>query len=155
MPEPDETLDAPVYEPPKRSKRTLAKVTWAILALTIPIVLLVAINAGILHTRGPHPGMVTRHLVRDMVMACDSYRMIYGTWPWPEPATVTPATEIHGKEVCTLLRRGGPGHEDLLREAIWDLKHPAFCASFMRDGALLDEWGREIMFRVDRRSSRR
>ena len=143
MPQPDDTLDFPAYEPPKPKRRL--KKNLLIPALVLPAVLIAAsVAVPFLYTGGPHHGRSTANLVLQLDVACSSFRLLNDQYPWPKPDSVTAATEIRGKDVYIELR-GLPGAKiNTSRHFIAEVD-----IHLLKNGALVDTWGHEIMFRVD------
>jgi len=148
MPQPNETLDFPAYQPP-RPKRRLEK-SLLILALVLPAVLIAGIVVlpiveGVAAKLRPRPRRhPTSQLVALLGSACASFRVLTGQYPWPKPDSVTATTEIKGSDVYIELC-GLPGAKiNTSRHLIAEVdKH------LLKNGALVDTWGHEIMFRVD------
>lgn len=139
MPQPDETLDFPPYQPPKCPPR---QGRFALI-----VVVLLVIGFGLYYTWGflrsnwivdPWPD---RHFHIDRLqVACAGYRLDNGTYPWPLPSAVTPTTTISTGEVCAILRGERGGNQIYLGD---------IPKKFLRNGTVVDRWGHEIMIRVD------
>jgi len=144
MPQPDETLDFPAYEPPKPGR-----LTFVVLMIAISVVLLASAaflgTWALLSRKGPGSHKVpTVTFVLELGLACENFRLENGRYPWAKPDSVTASTEIRGRDVYVELR-ALPGAEinttqDYLGEVPKRL---------VKNGAPVDIWGREIMFRVD------
>ena len=142
MPEPDETLDAPVYEPPKRKRRVAIWLLAAILAVgAVAVGTRVALS--LYRLTDDRPEMRT-FLVDHLRPALAHFRQEHGRYPWPKPEQVTPATEISGATVHTELRALPGATINAQVDFLGEVR-----SNFLRNGALLDSWGHEILFRVD------
>jgi len=140
----DETQDAQPYEPPKRQRRNRRLLAWIGLVVLAFVLLAIFLFSG--GTSISCPGKSpTAVLVSNLHAACVSYERMNGLYPWPQPYSVTATTEIKGSDVYVELR-GLPGakinthHLDYLNVKDKRLE---------KNGAWVDQWGHEIMFRID------
>jgi len=141
MPEPDETIDAPTYKPPKRTK------SWVIeLTLTATTIVALILTVVFCFSRRNKPSLVipTRSVILELNLACDNFRLENGQYPWAKPDSVTATTEIRGKDVYVELR-GLPGAKiNTTQDYFGEVKE-----RYLKNGTVVDTWGHEIMFRVD------
>lgn len=72
-----------------------------------------------------------------MSAAVESYRLDYGSYPWPKPGEVTATTEIRNPDVYRAL---AGGKNDYLGEVP---------RRQLKNGVLIDTWGRPLIFRVN------
>jgi len=133
MPQPDETLDFPPYQPPKPRKFPVLHLV--LLAVTGFVLLMLVMS----NAHPPRP-RATKGLVARMRMACDVYSILFSAYPWTSPTEVTGSTRIVNREVYTQLQRAFAAE----RESVCTLE-----PQFLHDGTIVDQWGREIQFRVD------
>jgi hypothetical protein len=129
-PGPDETLDAPVYEP-RRKRLPILPIVVTVAAAAILVFVLKVERVGV---REP-PNI--RFTIRHLTFACEAYRDRTGECPWPPPPRVQADTTISTREVyAALLGLPVPLLDGMPKE-------------FVKDGTLVDHWGRELMIRVD------
>jgi hypothetical protein len=143
MAEPDETLDAPGYQPPRPRKLTAFGVMLITIAVITPVIALVI---GIVLPNSRHKSICrqTASFVAELDLACENFRLENGQYPWAKPSEVTAATEIRGKDVYVELQ-GLPGATiNTSQNYLGEVKKRQ-----VKNGTLVDNWGHEIMFRVD------
>jgi type II secretory pathway pseudopilin PulG len=138
---PDETLDAPGYKPPKKGRFTL--VGFMVGVLVVGFLGTIVISSAI-QTAEKARWVKTGHLVSDVKLACENFRLEYGQYPWAKPSAADAATIIDGKDVYAELR-GLPGAKvNTTQDYLGEVQQ-----RFLKNGVLVDYWGREILFRVN------
>ena len=126
---------------------TRMRIPLAKMLVFITVVLTAGVLVPVGYNRISYWPVPTRQLVMELNMACGNLLVETGQYPWPKPDSVTATTEIRGKDVYVELR-GLPGatintNQDYLAEVKKRL---------LKNGTLVDQWGHEIMFRVDPKS---
>jgi len=141
MPEPDETLDAPTYKPPKRTKSWVIALT---VTATTAVALILTVAFGFIGWNKPNLVLRTRSVVDELDLACSNFRLENGRYPWAKPDSVTATTEIRCRDVYVELR-GLPGAKiNTTQDYFGEVKE-----RYLKNGTVVDTWGHEITFRVD------
>jgi hypothetical protein len=136
-----ETLDAPVYEPPKQQ---VSAVTVAVITVVVAICIYLLIQAGPCSIRAREVYNKDKVLVYSIQIACENYRLNSGQYPWLKPSEVTGTTEIRGRDVYVELRGLAGPKTRIKLDYLGEVRK-----EFLKNGALVDSWGHEILFRVD------
>jgi hypothetical protein len=148
MPEPDETLDAPAYEPPtqRRSAFRQALIRNVILLMVLAVVVAGAVMwiVGRSFDRGPHPGHQAAWLIQTVRMACEAFRLENGFYPWPKAGETGAAAEIDGRAVYVELRALPGAKVNTTQDFLGEVPKRS-----LKHSRLVDPWGHELMIRVD------
>jgi type II secretory pathway pseudopilin PulG len=84
------------------------------------------------------------NLTHELELALDNFRLEHNRYPWATPKEMTPATTIDAaqvyRELCAL-----PGAKINTTQNYLGNIPP----QFLRNGRVVDIWGREILFRAD------
>jgi hypothetical protein len=129
-----------------RSKETTRmRIPLAKRLVFITVVLIAGVLVPVGYNRFVYWPVPTWNLVRNLRAACVGFQLDNGQYPWPKPESVTATTEIKGSDVYVELR-GLPG-------AMINTNHIDYYGVVdkrrVKNGAWVDQWGHEIMFRVD------
>ncbi|HOX04953.1 MAG TPA: hypothetical protein PK280_01015, partial [Planctomycetota bacterium] len=110
--------------------------------------------AALVFSRRHKPSEVlgTRCLLNDARLACENFRLEHGQYPWPKPPAVTRAlaadpvadVAIRGQQVYAEVRGHSGATINTAQDYLGDVRK-----TFLKNGALVDSWGREIRFRVN------
>jgi hypothetical protein len=103
----------------------------------------VLISMGLAQVRRRSHRVKTLSVIREVELACINFSQEYARYPWAKQNEVTPQSTIDPKRVYSELKGNGPQVNTTI-DYVGKLP-----ARFLKDGGVVDHWGRPLQFRVN------